>query len=72
LFFIELEAGWVLELVWMFWRREFSCCCQDLNPDLPACIHVTVLTVLPHTDVQIIHKSIIIWDGRFGLDMFNV
>jgi hypothetical protein len=20
--FIELETGWVLELVWMFWRRE--------------------------------------------------
>jgi len=22
--FIELEAGWVLELVWMFWRRDSS------------------------------------------------
>jgi hypothetical protein len=22
LVFIELEAGWALELVWMFWRRE--------------------------------------------------
>jgi len=21
---IELEAGWVLELVWMFWRRDSS------------------------------------------------
>jgi hypothetical protein len=21
-FFIELEAGWVLELVWMFWRKD--------------------------------------------------
>jgi hypothetical protein len=24
LVFIELEAGWMLELVWMFWRRESS------------------------------------------------
>jgi len=24
LVFIQLEAGWVLELVWMFWRRD-SC-----------------------------------------------
>ena len=21
---IELEAGWVLQLVWMFWRRDSS------------------------------------------------
>ncbi len=24
LVFIELEAGWVLEQVWMFWRRDSS------------------------------------------------
>ena len=24
LVFIELDAGWVLELVWMFWRRDSS------------------------------------------------
>jgi hypothetical protein len=24
LVFIELEAGWVLELVWIFWRRDSS------------------------------------------------
>jgi hypothetical protein len=24
LVFFELEAGWVLELVWMFWRRDVS------------------------------------------------
>jgi hypothetical protein len=24
LVFIELEAGWALELVWMFWRRDGS------------------------------------------------
>jgi hypothetical protein len=22
LVFIELDVGWVLELVWMFWRRD--------------------------------------------------
>jgi hypothetical protein len=22
--FIELDAGWVLELLWMFWRRDSS------------------------------------------------
>jgi hypothetical protein len=24
LFLINLESGWVLELVWMFWRKEFG------------------------------------------------
>ena len=24
LVFIDLEAGWVLELVWMFWRMDSS------------------------------------------------
>jgi len=24
LVFIELEAGWALERVWMFWRRDIS------------------------------------------------
>jgi hypothetical protein len=24
LVFIQLESGWVLELVWMFWRRDNS------------------------------------------------
>ena len=24
LVFIKLEAGWALELVWMFWRRDSS------------------------------------------------
>jgi hypothetical protein len=24
LVFIDLEAAWVLELVWMFWRRDIS------------------------------------------------
>jgi len=26
--FIELEAGWALELVWMFWRK-YSCPASD-------------------------------------------
>jgi hypothetical protein len=26
---LDLEAEWVLELLWMW--REFSCFCQDLN-----------------------------------------
>ena len=30
-------------------KRQFSCSFQDLNPDLPAYILVTVLTRLPHT-----------------------
>ncbi len=41
-------------------------------PDLPAYILVIVLTVLPHTDLKIIEKSILIKrDGRFGLGVFD-
>jgi hypothetical protein len=32
LVYIELEAGWVLELVCVLEKMRLSWCCQDLNP----------------------------------------
>jgi len=59
--FIELDAGWVLELVWMFWRRDSSVVpAKILTPDIAVYIVVIVLSVLPHTDLKIIQKSILI------------
>jgi hypothetical protein len=37
-------------------KRCFSCSCQDL----PAYILVTVLTLLPHIDLKIIQKYIVL------------
>jgi len=49
-------------------KRYFSCSSQDLS----AYILVTVLTLLPHTNLKIIQKYILLkLDGRFGLDMFD-
>jgi len=46
--FNELEAGWVLELAWMFWRKDSSLALSKIRtPDLPAYILVIVLTMLP-------------------------
>ena len=66
---IELDSGWVLQLVWMDRRRDSSVASAKIwTPDLPAYILVIVLTVLPDIDLKIIHKSILIErDGRFGL-----
>jgi hypothetical protein len=45
---IELEAGWVLELAWMFWRKDsYLAPSKILTPDLPLYILVIVLTMLP-------------------------
>jgi len=30
LVFIELGAGWELELAWMFWRRESNLACAKI------------------------------------------
>jgi len=50
LVFIKLEAGWALELVWMFWRRDSSLVPAKIwTPGHPAYILVIVLTRLPHT-----------------------
>jgi hypothetical protein len=41
---IVLNAGWALELVWMFLRRDNSLVnAKFWLPDLPACILVTAL-----------------------------
>jgi len=41
-------------------------------PDLTAYILVSLLTVLPHTDLKIKQKSVLRkWDGRFGLGVFD-
>jgi hypothetical protein len=59
--FIELEAGWALELVWIFWRRDvFFASAKIRTPDLPVCVLVIVLTVQLHTDLKIIQKSVLI------------
>jgi hypothetical protein len=58
---LEFEAGWVLELVWMLWRRDSSGAAAKIRtPDLPAYIVVILLIVLPHTDLKIIQKSVLI------------
>jgi len=42
LVFIELEAGWLLELVWMFWRMDSSFVSLKIcTPDIPDHIQVT-------------------------------
>jgi len=36
---LELEAGWALDLVWMFWRIDSSIApAKTWTPDLAACI----------------------------------
>jgi len=48
LVFIELDVRWLLELAWMFWRKDSSLApSKILTPDLPAYIPVIVLTMLP-------------------------
>jgi hypothetical protein len=68
-----LEAEWVLELVWMFWRIDSSLAPAKIwTPDLPAYILVILLIVLPHTDLKIIQKFVLIrWNGSFGLNVFD-
>ena len=70
---LQLEAGWALELVWMFWRGDSSVASAKIwTADLPAYIPLTVLTVLPHSDMKVIQKSLLIkWDSRFGLDVYD-
>jgi len=59
--FIELEAGWALQLVWIFWRRDsYHAPAKILTPYLPAYILVSVLTVLHRADLKIIQKSVLI------------
>ena len=58
---LELEAGWALELVWMFWRKDNSVFPVKIcTPDLAAYILVIVLTVLPHMGLKKIQKSVLI------------
>jgi len=70
---LELEARWALELVWMFWRRDSSLVPAEIwTSDLPVYILVIVLTMLPHTGLKKMQKSVLInWDGRIGLDVFD-
>ena len=72
LVFTELGVGWVLDLVWMFWRRDSSVAPAKIwTPDLPVYILVIVLIMLPHNDLKVMQKAVLIkWDGRFGLDVF--
>jgi hypothetical protein len=67
--FIDLDAGWALELVWIFWRRKNSIASAKIcTPDIPAYILVIILNVMPHTDLKIIQMSVLMkWDGWFVL-----
>ena len=57
---LELEAGWMLGLVWMFWRRDSSLVPAKIRtPDLPAYIIVIVLNMLPHTGLKNMQKSVL-------------
>jgi len=64
-FFIEFYAGWALELVWMFWRRDSSLAHTKFwSPYL--------LSMLAHSCLKVIPKEVLIkWNWRFGLDVFN-
>jgi len=65
---------WLLELVWIFWRRR-SCLAsvKIWTADLPAYVPVIVLTVLPHNGWKITQKSLLTkWDGGFGLGVFDL
>jgi len=73
--FIELEAGWVLELVWMFWTIDSSIAPAKIwTPDLPVYILVILLTVLlPDSDLKIIQHSVLLnLNGSFGLDELDL
>jgi hypothetical protein len=55
------KAGWVLELVWMFWRKDSSFASAEIRTaDLPAYIQVIVLNILPHAGLKKMHKSVLI------------
>ena len=70
---LELEAGWSLELIWMFWRRDSSLVPAEIwTSDLPVYILIIVLNMLPHSGLKKMQKSVLInWDGRIGLDVFD-
>jgi hypothetical protein len=53
--FVEFGAGWVLELVWVFWRKNNTVAADKIRtPELPLYIPVTVLSVLHHADFKTI------------------
>jgi hypothetical protein len=47
---LELEAGWVLELVWMFWRRDSAVASVKILT--PVYIVVIVFNMLSHTGLK--------------------
>jgi hypothetical protein len=52
---LDLEAGWPLALIWMFWKRDNSLApVKIFTSDLPAYILVIFLIMIPHTDLKII------------------
>jgi hypothetical protein len=68
---LDLEAGWALELVWMFCRRDSSVAAVKIWT--PVYILVTVLNMPPHIGLKEMQKSVLInWDGRIGLDVFHL
>jgi len=70
---LDLEAGWALEPVWIFWRKNVSVAPAKIwTPDLPAYILVILLIMLSHTEWKIIQKFVLIeWNGGFWLDVFD-
>jgi hypothetical protein len=52
-------------------KNYFSCCCQDLNSRSSG-VYPSLLTVLHHTDLEIIQNYVLIkLNGKFVLDVFD-
>ena len=52
---LELEAEWALELVWMFWKTDsYIAPAKICTEDILLYILITLLIMLPRTDLKII------------------
>ena len=52
---LELEAEWALELVWMFWKIDsYIAPAKICTEDILVYILITLLIMLPRTDLKII------------------
>ena len=58
---LELEGEWALELVWMFWKTDsYIAPAKICTEDIFVYILITLLIMLPRTDLKIIQKSVLI------------
>jgi len=50
---LELEAVWVMEMAWMFWKRNISISPAKIwTADVPGYIPVFLLSLLPRIDLR--------------------